>query len=213
MSLFKSAAVLFCLQLLAVGASAQAEAFASAGDVSALAGAGIANFDTTYVQPITSAFADANPYNAAAAIATALGNNQAASILQAFTQVCRPHSPCYCKIMASFDCTYLVSILWFLCRLCLGLPVAQAATACATIQAGAGCAAGQVVQRPGCPGLRLLQLFSEDQSGSSTGMCRGHSKYLWRQYMQQSLIGLHLSPDLNLRRWGRSRCFCWQVER
>ncbi|DBA73794.1 hypothetical protein WJX79_007758 [Trebouxia sp. C0005] len=86
MSLFKSAAVLFCLQLLAVGASAQAEAFASAGDASALAGAGVASSVTTYVQPITAAFAGANPYNAAAAIKNALANNQAASILQAFTQ-------------------------------------------------------------------------------------------------------------------------------
>ena len=102
MSLLKSAAVLFCLQLLAVGASAQAEAFASAGDASALAGAGgITSFDTAYVQPITAAFAGANPYNAAAAIASALGNNQAASILQAFTQVCMPHSRCYCKTMAA----------------------------------------------------------------------------------------------------------------
>jgi len=102
MTLFKSAAVLFCLQLLAVGASAQAEAFAAAGDASALAGAGgITSFDTAYVQPITAAFAGANPYNAAAAIASALGNNQAASILQAFTQVCMPHSRCYCKTMAT----------------------------------------------------------------------------------------------------------------
>ena len=33
--------------------------------------------------------------------------------------------------------------------------------------------------------------------------------------MQQPLIGLHFSPDLNLnlRLWGRSCCFCWQVER
>ena len=105
MSLFESAAVLFCLQLLAVGASAQAEALASAGDASALAGAlagaGVPSFDTTYVQPITSAFAGANPYNAASAVATALSNNQAASILQAFTQVCKPHTPCYCKIRAT----------------------------------------------------------------------------------------------------------------
>ena len=101
MSLFKSAAVLFCLQLLAVGASAQAEAFASAGDASALAGAGVPSFDTAYVQPIASAFAGANPYNAASAIATALSNNQAASILQAFTQVCKPHTPCCCKIRAT----------------------------------------------------------------------------------------------------------------
>lgn len=95
MSLFKSAAVLFCLQLLAVGASAQAEAFASAGDASALAGAGVASSVTTYVQPITAAFAGANPYNAAAAIKNALANNQAASILQAFTQVCKPYSPVF----------------------------------------------------------------------------------------------------------------------
>ncbi len=32
--------------------------------------------------------------------------------------------------------------------------------------------------------------------------------------MQQPLIGLHFSPDLNLnlRPWGRSRRFCWQIE-
>ena len=88
MPLYKAAAVLFCLQLLAVGVSAQAEAFASAGDATALAGAGdVASIATGYAQPIVTAFAGANPYNAAAAIASALTNNQAASILQAFTQV------------------------------------------------------------------------------------------------------------------------------
>ncbi len=129
MSLFKSAAVLFCLQLLAVGASAQAEAFASVGDASALAGAGVASFDTTYVQPITSAFAGANPYNAAAAIETALAANQAASILQAFTQVCKPHCP---AIPKPWQALTVFSLLWLLCRparaSAVGLPVAQAAT-------------------------------------------------------------------------------------
>lgn len=158
MTLFKSAAVLFCLQLLAVGASAQAEAFAAAGDVSALAGAGVASFDTTYVQPITSAFAGANPYNAAAAISSALANNQAASILQAFTQVGKPHFPTIPKLWQALS---VVSLLWSLCRPARasagGLPVAQAATACTThvrpSKLGAGRAAGQVVQRPGCAGL------------------------------------------------------------
>ncbi len=85
--MYKAAAVLFCLQLLAVGASAQAEAFASAGDATAIAGAGTGAFNTAYVQPITAAFAGANPYNAAAAVASALNANQAASIIEAFTQV------------------------------------------------------------------------------------------------------------------------------
>lgn len=126
MTLFKSAAVLFCLQLLAVGASAQAEAFAAAGDVSALAGAGVVSFDTTYVQPITSAFAGANPYNAAAAISTALANNQAASILQAFTQVCKPHFPAISRPWQA------LSVVSLLCLLCRPARASQAATACTT---------------------------------------------------------------------------------
>ena len=96
--LCKCVAVLFCVQLLARGASAQAAAFAGAGDVSALAAAGdggalaaagdvSAGYNTVYVQPIVTAFTSSKAYDAAQAIATALNNNQAASILQALSQV------------------------------------------------------------------------------------------------------------------------------
>ena len=98
MSLCKFAAFLFCVQLLARGASAQAAAFAGAGDVSALAAAGggsalaaagdtSAGYNTVYVQPIVTAFTSSKAYDAAQAIAQALNNNQAASILQALSQV------------------------------------------------------------------------------------------------------------------------------
>ena len=98
MSLYKFVAVLSCVQLLAQGASAQAAAFAGAGDVSALAAAGggsalaaagdtSAGYNTVYVQPIVTAFTSSKAYDAAQAVAQALNNNQAASILQAFTQV------------------------------------------------------------------------------------------------------------------------------
>lgn len=93
----KVVAVMFCMQLLARSASAQATAFAAAGDVSALAAAGggsalaaagsTAGYNPIYVQPIFTAFTSSKAWDAANAVAVALQNNQAASILQAVSQV------------------------------------------------------------------------------------------------------------------------------
>ncbi|KAL3140194.1 hypothetical protein ABBQ38_004470 [Trebouxia sp. C0009 RCD-2024] len=87
---------MFCMQLLARSASAQATAFAAAGDVSALAAAGggsalaaagsTAGYNPIYVQPIFTAFTSSKAWDAANAVAVALQNNQAASILQAVSQ-------------------------------------------------------------------------------------------------------------------------------
>ena len=98
MTLCKVVAVMFCMQLLAQSASAQATAYAAAGDVSALAAAGggsalaaagstSAGYSSVYVQPIFTAFTSSKAWDAANAVAVALKNNQAASILQALSQV------------------------------------------------------------------------------------------------------------------------------
>ena len=102
MSVCKVVAVVFCVQLLARCASGQAAAFAGAGDVSALAAAGGGSafagtsngYTSVYVQPIITAFTSSKAWDAAQAIAAALNNNQAASILQALSQV-RGISSCY----------------------------------------------------------------------------------------------------------------------
>ena len=95
MSVCKVVAFVVYAQLLARCVLGQAAASAEAGDVSALAAAGggsafagTSNGDNSaYVQPITIAFASSKAWDAAQAIATALNNNQAASISQALSQV------------------------------------------------------------------------------------------------------------------------------
>lgn len=112
MMLCKVIAVVFCMQLLARGASAQAAAYAAAGDVSALAAAGAgsalaaagstsAGYNPVYVQPIVTAFTSSKAWDAANAIATALNNNQAASVLQAVAQVDTSESACKVKLTPS----------------------------------------------------------------------------------------------------------------
>lgn len=80
----------FYVQLLARCVSGQATAFAEAGDVSALAAAGGGcafagtsnGYNSAYVQPIITAFTSSKARDAAQAIATALNNNEAASVSQ-----------------------------------------------------------------------------------------------------------------------------------
>ncbi|KAL3153898.1 hypothetical protein ABBQ32_013464 [Trebouxia sp. C0010 RCD-2024] len=96
MTLCKVVAVMCWMQLLARSAAAQATAFAAAGDASALAAAGgssalaaagtSAGYNSVYVQPILTAFTSSKAWDAANAVAVALKNNQAASILQAVSQ-------------------------------------------------------------------------------------------------------------------------------